>query len=48
MRLTGDVLASTLKYDSCRRLIFNYDLVVKDSFGEILIKEPIKSMASVF
>jgi len=41
-------IGSNLQYDTCKKLIFNADLVVKDSAGEILIREPVKNISHLF
>lgn len=43
-----DSINSNLSYQTCKKLIFKVELVVKNSRGEFLIKEPIDDISDMF
>jgi len=43
-----DSINSNLLYHTCKKLIFKVELVIKDSQGNFLIKEPIDDITDIF
>ena len=39
---------NNLKYHTCKKLILNVDLVVKNFKGEVIVKEPLNNIKQIF
>jgi hypothetical protein len=48
IQMTDHVIQSNLNYDSCKKLLLSYDLVIKGENGDVKLKEPIKDIKNLF